>query len=461
MANRHKGIALSIFSGYNSLGKYFNFSPKFVPEEVDNGQLISQDSRTAHISHNSAQNNFPGSAPKRQGLFCARSACTQRLGPSPRRACNLFTRKTSQLLYSCVPLWLFVGAALVSCDPPAGSSSTPPTKAWCVTTFAGNGADATRDGTGTAASFQKPNAITQDADKLYVLNTDGQIRTVDKSTAEVTTIVQGSAAGGYVDGNGTAARFKAPSGIAISGTTLYIADTGNNRIRTVAIGATAADTTVGTLAGSGAEGTTDAVGAAAQFDTPTGVAVIGTTLYVADNQNHRIRSVDISSGTTRGTVQTLAGSTYGVDDGVGTNAKFAKPLSMTASGTTLYVTGQAGHVIRAIEIASKRVSTLAGNDRVVAGFQEGTGKAARFNSPRGMALSGNTLYVADSGNHRIRAVDIASGQVRTIAGGDKGYKDGIDAQFNSPSDITISGNTLYVVDRGNFRIRKREYALCR
>ena len=351
----------------------------------------------------------------------------------------------------------------MSCDPEGASSSggnaaPPRPKAWRVSTFAGNGADATRDGTGTAASFRRPSAIAQDADKLYVLSTNyGQIRTVDKSTAEVTTIVRGNAAGGYVDGNGTVAQFQSPSGIAISGTTLYIADTGNNRIRTVAIGATAADTTVGTLAGSGTEGTTDAVGAAAQFHSPTGVAVIGTTLYVADNQNNRIRSVDISSGTTRGTVQTLAGSTFGVADGVGTNARFAYPLRMTASETTLYVTSRTGNVIRAIEIASKRVRTLAGNDRVSAGFQDGTGKAARFNHPQGMALSGTKLYVADSNNHRIRAVDIASGQVRTIAGGDKGYKDGIDAQFDSPSDIAISGNTLYIVDRANYRIRKRDY----
>ena len=348
----------------------------------------------------------------------------------------------------------------LSCDPEgaSGDKAAPPRpKAWRASTFAGSGASANRDGTGTAASFQRPTAITQDADTLYVLLTSsGQIRAIDKSTAEVTTIVQGSAAGGYVDGQGTGAQFKSPSGIAISGTTLYVADSGNNRIRTVAIGATAADTIVGTLAGSGTEGTTDAVGAAAQFNTPTGVAVSGTTLYVVDQTNNRIRSVDISGGTTNGTVGTLAGSTFGVADGVSTNARFANPLRITASGTTLYVSSRSSNTIRAI--ANNRVNTLAGNDRVAAGFQDGTGKEAMFATPSGMAVSGATLYVADRSNNRIRAVDTASGQVRTIAGGDSGYKDGANAQFHDPSDIIIDGDTLYIVDQSNHRIRKLKYS---
>ena len=306
------------------------------------------------------------------------------------------------------------------------------------------------------ASFQRPSAITQDVDTLYVLLSDsGQIRAVDKSTAKVSTIVQGSAAGGYVDGNGTVARFSSPSAIAISGTTLYVADPGNNRIRTVAIGATAADTTVGTLAGSGTAGTADGAGATAQFNLPTGVAVSGTTLYVADQANNRIRSVDINGGTTRGTVETLAGSTFGVANGVLANARFANPFRITASGTTLYVASSSSNTIRVI--ANNRVNTLAGNDRITGRFKDGTGKEAMFHTPSGMAVSGATLYVADRNNNRIRTVDIASGQVRTIAGGNEGYKDGTNARFHDPSDIIIDGKTLYIVDHGNNRIRKLEY----
>ena len=210
-----------------------------------------------------------------------------------------------------------------------------------------------------------------------------------------------------------------------------------------------------TLAGSGTAGHAEGAGTTAQFNGPRDVALSGTTLYVSDQNNHRIRAIDLASKT----VSTLAGSgTAGDTDGAGTAAQFNDPRGLALSGTTLYVADYSNHRIRAIDLASpgRTVSTLAGSG--TPGHANGVGTAAQFNGPIGIAVSEGTLYVADSDNHRIRAIDIASGTVRDIAGdGTAGSTNeiGTAARLNNPTDIVVSGNTLYVTSRT--LIRKLEY----
>ena len=212
-----------------------------------------------------------------------------------------------------------------------------------------------------------------------------------------------------------------------------------------------------TIAGSGTPEYADGVGTAARFNGPTGLAVSGTTLYVADQNNHRIRAIDLASSNK--TVSTIAGSgTPGHADGTGTVARFNNPRGLALSGTTLYVADFSNHRIRAIDLASsnKTVSTIAGSGTPE--HADGVGTAARFNGPISIAVSGGTLYVVDSDNHRIRAIDIASGTVRDIAGdGTAGSTNGIGtaARLDNPTDIVVSGDTLYVTSRR--LIRKLEY----
>ena len=297
---------------------------------------------------------------------------------------------------------------------------------------------------------------------LYVLdNAGGSIRTIDINTVQVKSITKDNTSTftrgrKYSDGPGTTAMIFFAKGMALIGTTLYVSD-GTHRIRTVQIGTTAATTVVGTLAGNGTTGTADGAVADARFNSPSGIAASGNTLYIADQNNHRIRALAIASGT----VSTIAGSTKGYKDGVGTAAQFDKPFDIAVSpdGNTLYITDQDNHRIRALAIASGTVSTIAGSTK---GYKDGAGAAAQFSSPMGIAVSpdGKTLYVADYDNHRIRAVTIASGAVSTIAGSTKGYDDGIGtaAQFAEPLGITASGaNTIYVTTYGDYCIRKLEY----
>ena len=234
-------------------------------------------------------------------------------------------------------------------------------------------------------------------------------------------------------------------------------DRGFQYIRKVAIGATATDTTVSNLAGNGAVGHANGVGTAAQFNTfdIADMATDGTTLYISDNGNHRIRAVVIATQT----VSDFAGSgTAGHANGAGTTARFNKPTGIATDGKTLYIADANNHRIRAVDIATKTVSDFAGSG--VAGYANGAGTAAQFNKPMGIATDGKTLYIADTGNHRIRAVDIATKTVRDIAGnGTARHKEGVGsaAQFNFPTDLAIDGNTLYVTDLTNNRIRKIEY----
>ena len=352
---------------------------------------------------------------------------------------------------------LFLGAAFVlaSCDPP--KSSKPP-KVWHVSTFAGNGISGRKDGTGTAALFSSPISIAKSGNTLYVVGTNfGAVRTITIDTAAVNTIVRGNIIGGNRTGNGLVARITNPSGVAVSGTSLYTMDRGSQYIRKVAIGATATDTTVSNLAGNGAVGHANGVGTAAQFNISqiAGMATDGTTLYIADNGNHRIRAVVIATQT----VSDFAGSgTAGHANGAGTVAQFNNPAGIATDGKTLYIADTDNHRIRAVDIATQTVSDFAGSG--TEGHANGPGATARFNKPRGIATDGKTLYIADTRNHRIRAVDIATQTVRDIAGnGTEGHKEGVGsaAQFNFPSDVAIDGNTLYVTDLTNNRIRKIEY----
>jgi sugar lactone lactonase YvrE len=321
-----------------------------------------------------------------------------------------------------------------------------------VTTFAGSSQGYTND-TGTSAEFNRPRGITTDGTNLYVADQNNhKIRKIVITTG-VVTILAGSTSGtpsdskGNTDATGTSARFDNPVGITTDGTNLYVTDTDNERIRKIVI----STGVVTTLAGS-SQGSTDATGTSARFDNPIGITTDGTNLYVADKGNHRIRKIVISTGV----VTTLAGSSEGSTDATGTSARFNTPLGITTDGTNLYVADYGNDRIRKIVISTGVVTTLAGSSE---GSTDATGTSARFNNPVGITTDGTNLYVADKGNHRIRKIVISTGVVTTLAGSSSGstnHNTGTSARFNAPQGITTDGTNLYVSDNGNHRIRKIE-----
>lgn len=250
---------------------------------------------------------------------------------------------------------------------------------------------------------------------------------------------------GNADGTGTSAQFSAPGGIVADGSgNLYVADTSNHRIRYITPAGV-----VTTFAGS-SSGSTNGTGTGAQFNNPYGLALDGSgNLYVADKTNHLIRKI-----TPGAVVTTFAGSTSGNADGTGTGAQFNNPQDVVFdSAGNLFVADTSNHRIRKITSGGV-VTTFAG---AASGSADGTGTAASFNSPVGIAAdSADNLYVVDAVNHRIRKITPA-GVVTTFAGSTAGYTDGTGtgAQFNGPYGIaTDASNNVYVTDSTNNRIRK-------
>ena len=217
----------------------------------------------------------------------------------------------------------------------------------------------------------------------------------------------GSGTEGSDDGQGTTASFKSPWDVTVdSSGNVYVGDWYNQMIRKID-----SSGNVITLAGSGNQGFTDGQGTAASFNGPIGVAVDSSgNVYVADINNHLIRKID-----SLGNVTTLAGSgTQDSDDGVGTSAsfKFPRDVAVDSSGN-VYVADTGNHLIRRID-STGNVTTLAGSG--TSGSVDGEGTAASFNKPMGVAVdSSGNVYVADSLNHLIRRID-SSGNVTTLAG---------------------------------------------
>jgi hypothetical protein len=246
-----------------------------------------------------------------------------------------------------------------------------------------------------------------------------------------------------LNGTGGAARFDFTNGVNFSGagitndgSALYVADIGNSAIRKIDI----ASGVVTTLVNSG-------------LTSPQGITSDGVNLYIADNNRSSIYKVVIASGA----MSTLAGAGggWGLVNGTGATVRFHAPVGITNDGANLYVADTSNHLIRQIVIATGVVSTLAGSGS--SGSADGTGAAATFNQPRGLATDGTNLYVVDGFNSTIRKIVIATGVVTTLVGsaGNTGTIDGVGtaARFNHPDGIVSDGTYLYVTD-ANLLVRK-------
>lgn len=421
-----------------------------------------------------------------------------------------------------------------------------------LTVVAGSGIEGHADGVGTAATFNFPNglAISPDDKTLYVADTNNQlIRAIDIATSTVTTIAGQFAHYSSQDGVGTKATFCDPTGLAIDpeGENLYISDTCSYKIRQMAIasgqvttvagsgaqtsqtnyqngqlgdgpagqatfyslGALATDPHPGativyiadsnavralqlgsnpsvyTVAGSSPPGSSDGSGVNARFDQPEALTAIAdatgagtTSLFVADSENGLLRRIDISDplsassdSNVESQVSTLAGQPphRGNTDGIGTGtaysgtsaALFNQPLGIVTDGKFAYVADSVNGAIRAINLATTQVTTLAGPGQGSNGYTPVAGDKAAFFDNAGLALdqTNNILYYTDTGNAEIGKLDLTNDTVVTIAGTNTAYGlvngPGASAEFNHPFGILVSpdGTKLYIADTGNDVIR--------
>lgn len=307
---------------------------------------------------------------------------------------------------------------------------------------------------GPAALFNYPCGIVADnvGANIYIADTGNN--TIRKVSSGIVTTIAGLAAGlgGNADGTNTTARFLAAGAVAVDASAnIYIADTGNNTIRKVTPSGV-----VTTIAGQpGVQGSSNAIGTAALFWRPTGIAIdSATNLYVVDSGNHTIRKITPASA-----VSTLAGTAgvQGYADGTNGAAKFRSPMGIAADASSnLYVADFGNAVIRKITPAGV-VTTLAGNPATNIS-PDTTNITGLFLMPCGVAVDASTnVYVADTGNHAIRVIS-PTGVVSNLAGlaGTPGIVDGTNssARFSFPRGIAVDGSSnVYVADTFSHAVR--------
>lgn len=335
-----------------------------------------------------------------------------------------------------------------------------------ITTIAGQaGIAGTADDTDTVkALFSNPYSVAVDpSGNVFVADTSSHvIRKITASTGKVSTFAGSPGLSGTSDGQGSAARFNGPSGVAVDGAgNVYVADTNNHTIRGISAGGN-----VITLAGvPGVIGSNDSSsGTSPHFTYPFGLAIDSNgTIYVADTYNHLIRQ--ISQGGAGISVSTIGGTAgvRGNSDGTPGNSRFAFPtgIAVLAPGV-IYVADSGNSTIR--RVAGNNTTTYAGTAGV-SGTAEGAAlTAARFNQPNGVGVdSAGVVYVADTFSHTIRRIANAgsglAGDVSTLAGsaGVIGSTDGSGAaaRFNQPNGLAVdSAGNIYIADTQNRTIRR-------
>jgi sugar lactone lactonase YvrE len=311
-------------------------------------------------------------------------------------------------------------------------------------------------------------------ERIRVVNTQSSSITIAGVTIPAGDIatVAGDGTGGYSGDNGpaTSAELYGPNAVAVdSAGNIYIADDYNGRIRKVNTSGT-----ITTVAGNGTGGYSGDGGLAtsAELNAPTGVAVddVGN-LFIVDYGNQRIRKVNTS-----GTITTVAGNGtegYSGDNGPATSAELNSPWDMAVdSAGNLYIADNGNARIRVVNTQSSSITiagvtipaadiaTVAGNGTYGYSGDNGPATSAELDSPYGVAVdSAGNVYIADSDNHRIRAVD-TSGTITTVAGnGTAGYSGdngpATSAEISGAFDVVVDGaGNLYIEDSGNNRVRR-------
>jgi DNA-binding beta-propeller fold protein YncE len=235
-----------------------------------------------------------------------------------------------------------------------------------------------------------------------------------------------------------------PYSTATDGRTVYVGDTFHHVIQVIDL---ATGKTTMLAGANGVLGSDDGVGERARFYWPKGI-VVGPDLFVADSGNHTIRRIVLETGE----VTTLAGSAGlgGPEDGIGSAARFASPKALAIDGSdVLYVADTFNNAVRRITISTAEVSTVVDS-------------TAGLSNPQGLAVDRRNIYVADTDHHVIRRIDKLTGTVSLLAGREQisGASDGegLVATFSTPQGLAIDRTNLYVCDSGNHTIRSIDLA---
>jgi len=259
----------------------------------------------------------------------------------------------------------------------------------------------------------------------------------------------GTGAVGREDGPRDRATFHHPQGLALMNGTLLVADTEGHLIRAI-------DTEsfeVRTVAGTGEQSYDRAGGkrgTAQGLNSPWDLAVEGSTCYIAMAGHHQIWRLDLPMGLCRAWVGTGRENIF---DGPVESAALAQPSGLALIGNYLYVADSEVSAVRRVDLAAERVETLLGRGLFDFGDADGDAKRARLQHPLGVTAWGSKVLVADTYNHKIKELDPERATIRTLAGDGKpgAERDGALALFE-PGGLHVAADVLYVADTNNHRV---------
>jgi len=246
----------------------------------------------------------------------------------------------------------------------------------------GSGLQGDNDGIFSQARFNRPQGLVLDSNQLYVADTENnQVRVVDFDARAVHTAA--------ID-----TKLNSPWDLALRTGILIVAMAGTHQLWVIDL----LNDQAFPYAGTGEEARRDGAINEAAFAQPSGLAVDGDTLYVADAESNCIRAVQLPP---INTVTTIAGGDlfeFGDTDGKGDGVRVQHPLGIAAKDGRVFIADTYNHKIKMLEPSSRKVSTF----------------AAGFHEPGGLSIAGNTLYVADTNHHEIRTVDLSTRAVGTL-----------------------------------------------
>ncbi|HVS21189.1 MAG TPA: thioredoxin-like domain-containing protein [Pyrinomonadaceae bacterium] len=296
-----------------------------------------------------------------------------------------------------------------------------------------------------------PGKILADAKggRLFIADSDHNRIVIAKLDGTLIETI-GTGAHGADDGAFDRATFFRPQGMVLDGDSVYVADTENHLIRRVDLKVR----TVQTIAGTGQQSHDYFQTGPARtiaLSSPWDLQLVGRTLYIAMAGPHQIWQLDLD----KNQVSTFAGSGREArHDGSLLKAAFAQPSGITSDGKNLYTADSEANIIRQIDLASGEVRTLVGGDLFEFGDKDGRGDGVRLQHPLGIFSLDGKLLIADTYNHKIKELDPQARTVKTFLGtGKPGQSDGAAPSFYEPGGLSVANGKLYVADTNNHAIR--------
>lgn len=241
------------------------------------------------------------------------------------------------------------------------------------------------------------------------------------------------------------------------GNRLFIADTDHNRILVAVVSRDGASAQVKQVIGRGVAGFQDGSFAEAALNHPEGMALVGSTLYIADTENHSIRAADLDTGS----VTTIAGTGqqgHSRAGGVGTQVALSSPWDVLESDSWLYIAMAGTHQLWRMYLATGKIEPFVGNGRE--NIDDGPNPRATLAQPSGLTTDEQRLFFADSESSAVRVADFSpDGYTQTLLGSglfDFGDKDGrgMEVRLQHCLGVSYHDNAIYIADTYNNKIKR-------